>query len=105
MWSYNVCGAFCRFVGVADPPSYSYCELSLVKCGPTMFVVYVAGLWVWLTLLPTLIVNSKQTDRELCTRDYIGWGVWLAGMLIECIADYQKYNFRSNDANKYVICR
>ena len=57
---------------------------------------------MWLTLLPTLIVNSKQTDTELCTRDYIGWGVWMAGMVIECIADYQKYSFRSNAANKYV---
>lgn len=59
-----------------------------------------AGLWVWLTLLPTLIVNSKREDKELCTRDYIGWGVWLAGMLIESIADYQKYAFRINPANK-----
>ena len=60
-----------------------------------------AGLWVWLTLLPTLIVNSKRDDKELCTRDYVGWGVWLAGMLVECVADYQKYVFRSNSANKY----
>ena len=58
------------------------------------------GLWVWLTLLPTLIMNSKRDDKELCARDYIGWGVWLAGMLVESIADYQKYAFRSNPANK-----
>ena len=64
-----------------------------------------AGLWVWLTLLPTLIVNSKREDNELCTRDYIGWGVWLAGMLVECIADYQKYAFRSNPANKYALSK
>jgi steroid 5-alpha reductase family enzyme len=53
-----------------------------------------------MSLLPTLIVNSKREDTELCTRDYIGWGVWLAGMLMEVIADYQKYAFRSNPANK-----
>ena len=73
---------------------------------PTSFVVAshvlcCSGLWVWLTLLPTLIVNSKKSDTELCMRDYIGWGVWLAGMLVECIADYQKYTFRGNPANKY----
>ena len=55
---------------------------------------------MWLTLLPTLIVNSKREDKELCARDYVGWGVWLAGMLVESIADYQKYSFRSNPANK-----
>lgn len=73
-----------------------------VRDNPKIFFIYwtVQGLWVWLTLLPTLIVNSKQTDTELCTRDYIGWGVWMAGMVIECIADYQKYSFRSNAANK-----
>ena len=63
-------------------------------------LLFSAGLWVWFTLLPTLIVNLKQKDTELCTRDYIGWGVWLAGMMVECIADFQKYNFRSNPANK-----
>ena len=65
-------------------------------------LLFSAGLSVWLILLPTLIVNSKQKDTELCRRDYIGWGVWLAGMVVECIADYQKYHFRSNPANKYV---
>ena len=52
------------------------------------------------TLLPTLIVNSKQEDRALCARDYVGWGVWLAGMLTECIADYQKYTFRCDPLNQ-----
>ena len=59
-----------------------------------------SGVWVWLTLLPTLIVNSKLTDKVLCTTDYIGWSVWLVGMIIECTADYQKYTFRNNPANK-----
>ena len=60
---------------------------------------HTAGLWVLLTLLPTLLLNSKKEDKELCTRDYVGWGLWLAGMLIECLADYQKFTFRSNLAN------
>lgn len=60
------------------------------------------GLWVWLTLLPTLIVNSKQVDSELCAKDFVGWSLWLMGMLLECIADYQKYVFRGTPANRYV---
>ena len=60
------------------------------------------GLWVWLTLLPTLIVNSKLVDVELCGRDYVGWSLWSAGMVIECVADYQKFVFRGDPANKYV---
>ena len=56
-------------------------------------------MWVFLTLLPTLILNSKKEDKELCTRDYVGWTIWLGGMLLEVVADYQKYTFRSNPAN------
>jgi len=56
--------------------------------------------WVLLTLLPTLILNSKMEDKELCTRDYVGWAIWLGGMLLEAVADYQKYNFRSNPRNQ-----
>ena len=58
------------------------------------------GLWVWLTLLPTLIVNSKREEPKIGYRDFIGWGVWLLGMLIEIVADYQKYTFRSDLGNK-----
>ena len=65
-------------------------------------VLFSLGVWVWLTALPTLILNSKKEDTEICTRDYIGWSLWLVGMLIEAIADYQKYTFRNNRANKYV---
>lgn len=57
---------------------------------------------MWLALLPTLIVNSKHVDRELCVSDYIGWSLWLVGMMLECVADYQKYVFRGKSANKYV---
>ena len=55
---------------------------------------------MFVTLLPTLILNSKQKDKQLGYRDYAGWGLWLAGMLIESIADFQKYTFRQNPANQ-----
>lgn len=55
---------------------------------------------MWLTLLPTLILNSKQEDTDISLRDYVGWILWLFGMVIEAVADYQKYTFRSNPANR-----
>ena len=54
---------------------------------------------MWLTLLPTLILNSKKDDKELCVRNYAGWTIWLIGFLLEAVADYQKFTFRSNPAN------
>ena len=56
-------------------------------------------MWVFLTLLPTLIQNSKQEDTQISTRDYVGWGLWIAGFLIEAIADHQKSTFRANPDN------
>ena len=53
-------------------------------------------------LLPTLIVNSKSVDTKFCVSNYIGWSLWLFGMMLECVADYQKYVFRGESANKYV---
>jgi steroid 5-alpha reductase family enzyme len=61
-------------------------------------LVFVA-LWIFVTVCPTLILNSKQVDQELVSRDFAGWTVWGIGFLIEAIADYQKYIFRSNPAN------
>lgn len=60
----------------------------------------IQGLWVWITLLPTMILNLKETDRELNSRDYLGFATFATGFLIEAIADYQKTRFRSNPLNK-----
>lgn len=57
---------------------------------------------MWLTLLPTLIVNSKRDERRIGYRDFAGWALWCLGMGIEMVADYQKYSFRSDPANKLV---
>ncbi|KAF2362620.1 Protein of unknown function DUF1295 [Trinorchestia longiramus] len=58
------------------------------------------GMWVFVTLLPTLlcVMNSRQPPLRL--RDYIGWGVWLMGFLIETLADHQKTVFRRDPSNQ-----
>ena len=57
-------------------------------------------MWVFVTLLPTLMLNASPRDSPLGRRDYLGWGLWLAGMLIEATADMQKSAFRSNLENE-----
>ena len=57
-------------------------------------------MWVLVTLLPTLMLNTTQREAPLGRRDYIGWGLWLAGMIIEAMADMQKSAFRSNLENE-----
>ena len=70
---------------------------------PKVLLVYwtIQGVWVFVTLLPTIMMNNSGVARErLCSRDYIGWAVWGIGFTLELIADYQKSTFRSIPANK-----
>ncbi|PIK62928.1 hypothetical protein BSL78_00163 [Apostichopus japonicus] len=52
-----------------------------VRDNPKVFLIYwtVQGVWIFLTLLPTLILNSEKNDVQVGTRDYIGWGLWGSG--------------------------
>eukprot|EP00088_Acartia_fossae_P011112 TRINITY_DN15575_c0_g1_i1.p1 TRINITY_DN15575_c0_g1~~TRINITY_DN15575_c0_g1_i1.p1 ORF type:complete len:194 (-),score=25.80 TRINITY_DN15575_c0_g1_i1:177-758(-) len=60
----------------------------------------IQAIWVFVTLLPTLMLNSERRNPPIGTRDYIGWGIWAGGFLIEVIADAQKTYFRNDPANK-----
>ena len=73
-----------------------------VRGNPARFLVYwtVQAVWVWVTLLPTMILNTQEKDEQLSWRDFLGWALWAAGFLIEATADYQKSQFKSNPANK-----
>ncbi|KAL4222134.1 hypothetical protein ACF0H5_018174 [Mactra antiquata] len=72
-----------------------------VKGKPGLFWIYwtVQGMWVFITLLPLLVLNNKKEDKPLCTRDYTGWTLWAIGFLFEVIADYQKSAFKGNPDN------
>jgi len=69
---------------------------------PGKFFVFwsLQGVWVWLTLLPTLILNTERRNPALGTRDYLGYGLWLTGFLIEVTADMQKSIFKADPANE-----
>jgi len=60
----------------------------------------IQGIWVFVTLLPTLLLNSSRRNPPIGTRDYIGWGIWTIGFIFEVVADAQKSIFRANPQNK-----
>ncbi|XP_068703413.1 uncharacterized protein [Montipora foliosa] len=72
-----------------------------VRGYPRRFLLYwtVQGIWVWLTLWPTLILNTSEKDVELTWKDYLGWSLWLVGFALEVAADHQKSWFRDDPAN------
>ena len=76
-----------------------------VRGNPRLFWIFwtVQGLWVWLTLLPTLILNTSRPstkEEKLTWKDYLGWSLWLVGFILEVTADRQKSQFRADSANK-----
>lgn len=69
---------------------------------PSVLFVYwtIQGMWVFITLLPTLMMNQETRVRPIGTQDYIGWGLWGLGFVIEVVADFQKTMFRNLPANE-----
>ena len=90
---------------------FSFINVSVTRCMGVHLLVPLStsvmflspGVWVFSTLLPTLLLNSKKKDRALTTRDYVGWGMWSLGFIFEVVADYQKSRFKANPENAVSI--
>lgn len=62
----------------------------------------IQGLWVFLTLLSVLVINTTVVDRALVWTDAVGWAVWCVGFGIEIVADEQKTAFNNLKTGKWV---
>ncbi|XP_063300904.1 uncharacterized protein LOC134597477 [Pelobates fuscus] len=72
-----------------------------VRDSPGTFLIYwtVQGVWIFITLLPSLILNLETRNKPLGVLDYFGWALWTIGFLTQTIADQQKWNFKSDPDN------
>ncbi|KAL9008318.1 MAG: hypothetical protein Q9173_006545 [Seirophora scorigena] len=66
-------------------------------------------IWVWTVSLPVTILNSPNVTRynqpDFGTgRDIAGVILFAIGFILESVSDIQKYQFRSNPANKGKVC-
>jgi steroid 5-alpha reductase family enzyme len=66
-------------------------------------------LWVWIVSLPVTILNSPKVlqyrQHSFGTgRDIAGVILFVIGFVMESVSDIQKYQFRSNAANKGAVC-
>ncbi|GMH68637.1 hypothetical protein TrLO_g5882 [Triparma laevis f. longispina] len=78
-------------------------RMDLYKQNPVRFlgVWTIQAVWVFLLNLPILVLNSVNQDAiSLGVLDYVGFGFWVVGFIIEGLADAQKNAFRSKDANR-----
>jgi len=56
------------------------------------------GISVWVILLPSMFFFNH--DKNLSYYVYVGFVIWLAGLIIESFADAQKYKFINNPENE-----
>lgn len=79
-------------------------------CAFLFFWVY-QMFWVFLCSLPVIYVNAMEprlagtANASIGFVDYLGWVVFGLGIVIQIVADVQKYNFRSNPNNKGAFCK
>jgi steroid 5-alpha reductase family enzyme len=70
----------------------------------------IQGVWCLVTMLPVLLLNSAHprkkvekdkpnAEHETHALDVAGRAIWVAGILLEAVADYQKFIFRNNHSN------
>ena len=66
------------------------------------FLVYwtMQAVWVWVTLLPLLLLNSTDFNPGLRWTDVVGVALWALGLLCESTADWQKFAWKRDPANK-----
>lgn len=84
-------GGDSRFHGVLDKP------------GTLFFFWTMQAIWCWVICLPVTVLNgSSSSDQHnaIGWTDIVGPALWSFGMVIECIADFQKWIFKSNARNK-----
>lgn len=69
---------------------------------PQLFFVYwtMQGVWIFVTLLPSLMLLSRPDFMPLTNRDYLGFALWTLGFTIEVVADFQKSVFCNITENK-----
>lgn len=62
------------------------------------------AVWVWTVSLPVVVSNAVSKDVDLHALDFVGYGIFALGLLIEAVADQTKFSFRQNPENKGKWC-
>jgi len=57
------------------------------------------GLTVWVVMIPSILFFQNKVS-EISTIAYLGVLIWFVGLVIEGVADQQKYRFINDPANK-----
>lgn len=87
-----------RLFNLLDPPRWIFLLYILNHSLSNSFLPML-GVWVIVTLLPSLLMMLQKKQPSLNAQDWLGWTMWVVGFVTEVLADYQKSQFRSDPSN------
>ena len=98
IWSTRLATFLFRRISKAGNDS----RFDTIKTNPVSFLMAwtVQGLWVLLTAAAALAVLTGGNREPLGVVGVVGIAIWIAGFLIEVVADRQKSNFKADPANQ-----
>jgi steroid 5-alpha reductase family enzyme len=76
----------------------------------TYILFFTQAFWVFTVSLPVIFVNAPDSavyldpDDAWTPQDIIGAVLFVAGLVIETFADFQKFGFRNDPTNKGKWC-
>ncbi len=73
-----------------------------IRGNPWQFLKFwlLQGFSVWVILLPSFYLLAQKENKSLAPVMVLGIGVWFLGLVIETIADWQKFVFKNKSENK-----
>ena len=98
VWSLRLATFLFRRISRAGKDS----RFDTIKTRPVSFLMAwtIQGLWVLLTAAAALAVITGGNREPLGVIGYLGIATWLAGFVIDVVADRQKSDFKADPANK-----
>lgn len=98
VWSLRLATFLFRRISKAGKDS----RFDAIKTRPVSFLMAwtIQGLWVLLTAAAALAVITGGNREPLGVIGYLGIAIWLAGFVIEVVADRQKSTFKADSANE-----
>ena len=69
--------------------------------------VSLQAFWVFTVSLPLIFINAQKYDEGTTfgALDYVGAVIFAVGLVVETVADQQKFAFRNNPENKGKWCQ
>ena len=104
LWGIRLTGyLFYRILKIGEDKRFDDRRENLLKFAAFWFF---QALWVFTVSLPVIFINAPYDDSKnepLKATDYVGIVIFALGLIIEAVADQQKFMYRNNSVNIIVL--